>query len=202
MSRRGIGIAAAIVVLAGVLIGGRAWVRGQDYIEPGSSSRVPANARVVPADAPAPDEPDEVAVVPYRDGARSVYGLSLRNDGPLSVEVTEVAPREAPDEGAWLFRPVEVRMADRDESGSQAPLPFRPFTLESGDERYVEVIGLLGDCEYYEPGSSNVIDSQRVRIKVLGQSLSADVPLSTAIEWRYNRGARCPRERPPGELGG
>jgi hypothetical protein len=189
-----VGIVGVVLLVAGLLVGGRAWVRGQDYVVMGSTSRVPADARIVPADAPAPDEPVEVAIVPYRDGARSVYGLSLRNDGPLAVEVTEVARPESPDEAHTLFRTTEVRIGEDDAAGTEARLPFRPFTLEPGHERYVEVIGVIGDCEFYEPGSSNVLDRERVRYEVLGQSLEADVPLSTAIEWRYGRAARCPRE--------
>jgi hypothetical protein len=195
MRRRGLLVAVVVVVLVAVLVGGRAWVRGRDYLAFGSSSRVPATARVVKVDPGAPSATDQVAVVPYRDGERVVYGLAVRNDGPLSVKVTEVERREAPKASFFMFRPLEVRMSGDAHAATRAPLPFRPFTLKPGHERYVEVIGRLGDCEHYAPGSSEVIYTQRVHFKVLGQSLTDDVALPTAIEWRYSRATRCPRER-------
>jgi hypothetical protein len=186
------GASAVALLTVGVLVGGRAWVRGQDYLEQGSLSRLPVQARVVPVDLPTPGEPEEIAVVPYRDGGRTFYGFSVRNDGPLSVTVTEVERPAAPDDSYALFRPVEVRMA-REDFGTEADVPFRPFTLGSGQERYLEVIGKFEDCEHHLPGSSNGTSSQQVRFEVLGQSLSADVALPAEIEWRYGRDARCPR---------
>jgi hypothetical protein len=191
MRRRTVAIALAVAVVVGVVVGGRAWVRGQDYLEPGSTSRVPADARIVRNQDAPPDEAEETAQVPYRDGAQVVYGLSVRNDGPLSVKVTEVARPEAPAESSFMFRVVDVRMATREFAGTDARVPFRPFTLGRGEERYVEVIGRLGDCEFWEPRSSETVARQSVRFEVLGQSLSDDVPLDPHIEIR--RGARCPR---------
>lgn len=197
MRRRWVIIAVPVVLVAAVLVGGRAWVRGQDYLEAGGLSRLPQGARVTNAQAVPPSDPDSVAVVPYRDGAQVVYGLSLRNDGPLSVKVTEVARGEAPGDSSSLFRPTGTLMSERENLQARPRAPFRPFTLEPGHERYVEIVGMLGDCEYYEPGSAEVIDRQRVRFEVLGQSLIADVRLPARIEWRYGDGARCPRERAP-----
>lgn len=193
MRRRWVILIVAAVVVLGVLVGGRAWVRGQDYLTSGSTSRVPLQARVVEDDNAAPDEPQEIAVVPYRDSARVVYGLSLRNDGPLSVEVTEVAELEPPGESFFLFRPVEVRMGEESQPGTHAPIPFRPFSLEPGEERYLEVTGVLEDCEHHAPGSSTLISAQFVDFEVLGQELEAEVTLPTTIEFRYTRRTRCPR---------
>ena len=193
MRRRWVILIVAAIAVVGLLIGGRAWVRGQEYVTHGSTSRVPLQARVVEDEDAAPDEPQELAVVPYRDGARVVYGLSLRNDGPLSVEVTEVARLERPDESFFLFRPVEVRMGEQSEPGTDAPEPFRPFTLEPDEERYLEVVGVLEDCEHYTPGSSTLISAQFVDFEVLGQSLEAEVELPTTIEFRYARRTQCPR---------
>jgi hypothetical protein len=195
MRRRWVIVIGAAVVVVGLLIGGRAWVRGQEYVTHGSTSRVPVQARIVEDEDAAPDEPQEIAVVPYEDGARVVYGLALRNDGPLSVEVTEVAPLERRDESFFLFRPVEVRMGETSQPGTEAPEPFRPFSLGPGEERYVEVIGVLEDCEYYTPGSSTLISAEFVDFEVLGQSLEAEVTLPTTIEFRFARRAQCPREQ-------
>jgi hypothetical protein len=191
MRRRTVVIALAVVVVVGVVVGGLAWVRGQDYLEPGSTSRVPADARIVRNDDAAPGEAEETALIPYRDGAQLVYGLSVRNRGPFSVKVTEVARPEAPGESNFLFRVVDVRMATREFAGTDARVPFRPFALGRGEERYVEVIGRLGDCEFWMRRSSETIPRQSVRFDVLGQSLTEAVPLDPQVEVR--RGARCPR---------
>jgi hypothetical protein len=188
-------VAVVVVLVVGVLVGARAWVRGQDYLEPGTAGQVPAGARVQQAEFPEPDEPEEVAIVRYRDGARVRYGLSVRNHGPFAIKITEVSDLEAPDETVFLFRPIAVRMGEDNQSGTGARLPFRPFTLEPGHERYLEVIGQLGDCEYWEPGSAEIIDSEGVRFEVLGQSLEDRVALGTSIEFRAARAGRCPRER-------
>jgi hypothetical protein len=193
--RRWLIVGGALVLVLGLLIGGRAWVRGQEYVTHGSTSRVPVQARVVEDDNAAPDEPQEIAIVPYRDGARVVYGLALRNDGPLSVEVEEVAPLERRDESFFLFRTTAVRMGETSQPGTDAPLPFRPFTLEPDQERYIEIEGVLEDCEYHAPGSSTLISAQFVRFEVLRQSLEAEVVLPTTIEFRFARRAQCPREQ-------
>ena len=184
-------IVVVVVIVAAALFGVRAWVRGQDYLDLGNSSRVPSPSREVTADTP--DGPRKVAVVPYRDGAQAVYGLSIHNDGPVSVQVTEVAKPEAPDATVFMFRPVAVRMADREGPETKATAPFHEFTLKKGHQRYVEVVGQLGDCEHYDTGSGEFIDSQPVKFKVLGQTLTDKIELPTRIEIRYTRATRCPR---------
>jgi hypothetical protein len=187
---RRIFVLVAIVVVAAVLIGGRAWVRGQDYLRLGSGFRAPAGSK---PSAPDPGDGRGVALVPYRDGAPVSYGLRLRNDGPLSVKVTEIGT-ENPGESRSMFRTAGVRMAAGEQPGTRASVPFRPFTLKPDHERYVEVDGTFGNCEHYGPGSAEFIDSQPVRFEVLKQSLTENVALPTRIEWRY-RAASCPRKR-------
>ena len=188
MSRMGRGklaIAVAgglVVLLIGAVVTERWWVRSRDYLEPGSTSQVPAGARVESA--------GNVAVVPYRQGARVAYGISIRNRGPLSVTVTEVARPST--SGESVFRPVEVRMARRERGGTRADLQFVPFTLDPGQERYVEVVGELGACRAYDPGRVYRIASQRVRFEVFREALSADVKLPTPIEWRFGPDTPCP----------
>jgi hypothetical protein len=184
-------IVVLVVVIAGALIGGRAWLRSRDFLDIGNSARVPSPSHEESVDTP--DGPRKVAVVPYRDGAQAVYGLSIRNDGPLSVKVTEVDTPEPPDESVFMFRTVAVRMADREGPETRATAPFRPFTLKKDHQRYVEVVGQLGDCEHYEPGSSETLDSQPVKFKVLGQTLTNDVVLPTRVEFRITRATKCPR---------
>jgi hypothetical protein len=184
-----------VLVVAGALVGARAWLRSRAFLELGNSSRVPAGSHREPLDTPSADGPNEVAVLPYRDGARVVYGLSIRNDGPLSVKVIEVERPEPPDASVFMFRPVAVRMADREGVRTATNAPFRPFTLKKGHQRYVEVIGQLGDCEHYAPGSSEFLDVQPVTFKVLGQTLTDNIELPARIEYRYGPGTRCPRPR-------
>jgi hypothetical protein len=167
-------IVVVVVVIAGVLIGGRAWARSQDYVKVGSKTSFPGS-------------------VPYRDGERVSYGLSIRNDGPLAIKVTEVEKPQAPNESLFMFRPVAVRMADREGAGGTSNTPFRPFTLKKGHERYVEVTGRLGDCEHYAPGSGEFIRVQPVTFKVLGQTLTQNVRLPGTVEIRYSRATKCPR---------
>jgi hypothetical protein len=184
-------IVVLVVVIAAALIGGRAWLRSHEFLDIGNSARVPSPSHEESVDTP--DGPRRVAVVPYRDGARAVYGLAIRNGGPLSVKVTEVDKPEPPDDTVFMFRTVAVRMANREGPETIATAPFRPFTLKKGHQRYVEVVGKLGDCEHYEPGSSETLDSQPVKFKVLGQTLTDDVDLPTRIEIRYSRATKCPR---------
>jgi hypothetical protein len=184
-------VALAVVVVVAALIGARAWVRSQDYVTFGNSARVPAPSHDEQVDTP--EGSRQVAVVPYRDGAQAVYGFAIRNDGPLSVKVTEVTKPERPDESVFMFRPVAVRMAEREGPETRATAPFKPFTLKKDHQRYVEVVGQLGDCEHYGPGSSEVLDSQPVKYTVLGQTLTDDITLPSRIEIRYSRATKCPR---------
>jgi len=163
-------------------------VRSHDFLDLGNTARTPSPSREETVDTP--DGPRQVAVVPYRDGAQAVYGLSIRNAGPLSVKVTEVSKPEAAGESFFMFRPVAVRMATKEGPETRADAPFEPFTLKKDQQRYVEVVGKLGDCEHYNRGSSEVLDSQPVKFKVLGQTLTDDVELPRRIEIRYTT---CPR---------
>jgi hypothetical protein len=184
-------IVVLVVVIAAVLFGARAWVRGQHYLAFGNSARVPSPSREETVDTP--DGPRKVAVVPYRDGAQAVYGFAIKNDGPFSVKVTEIQKPEKPDESRFMFRPVAVRIADREGPETRATAPFKPFTLKQGHQRYVEVVGQLGDCEGYNAGSGEFIDSQPVKFKVLGQTLTNDVKLPTRVAFEITRATKCPR---------
>jgi hypothetical protein len=161
--------ALVVVVIAAVLVGGRAWVRSRDYLEVGSTTHFPG-------------------VVPLRDGKRVSYGFAIRNHGQLPVKVTEVERPQAPGATRFMFRPVAVRMADRDDTGDTANTPFRPFTLKKGHERYVEVVGQLGNCKDYAAGSGEFIRVQPVTFEVLRQTLTEELRLPGTIEFRY---ARC-----------
>jgi hypothetical protein len=184
-------LALLVIVVVAVLLGARAWVRGHDFLDIGNSARVPSPSREETVDTP--DEPRKVAVVPYRDGAEAVYGLAIRNDGPVAVKVTEIAKPEPAGETVFMFRPVAVRMANREGLEARAAAPFRPFTLMKDHQRYVEVVGRLGDCEHYAPGSAEQLDSQPVQFKALGQTLTNDVALPTRVEFRITNATKCPR---------
>jgi hypothetical protein len=186
-------IVVVVVVIAAALFGARAWVRGQDYLAFGNSAKVPIGSHEEKIDAPQPGHPTETAVTRYRDGARVAYGFAVRNDGPFSVKVTEIQKPERPDESRFMFRPVAVRIADREGPETRATAPFKPFTLKKGHQRFVEVVGQLGDCEGYNPGSGEFIDAQPVTFKVLGQTLTNDVKLPTRVEFRITRSTKCPR---------
>jgi hypothetical protein len=184
-------IVVLVVIIVAALVGARAWVRGHMFLDIGNSARVPSPSHEETVDTP--DGPRKVAVVPYRDGAEAVYGLAIRNDGPVSVKVTEVAKPEPAGESVFMFRPVAVRMAEREGPETHTTAPFRPFTLEKDQQRYVEVVGTLGDCEHYGPGSAEFLDSQPVKFTVLGQTLTDDVELPTRIEFRITNATKCPR---------
>ena len=184
-------IAITVVIAVAALFGARASGRGQDYLELGNSSRVPTPSRDETIDTP--DGRRDVAVVPYRDGARVAYGFSVRNDGPFSVKVTEIQKPEAPGASRFMFRPVAVRMAGREGPETRATGPFRPFTLKKDHQRYVDVVGQLGNCEGYNAGSGEFIDSQPVQFKVLGQTLTDSIKLPTRVSIEITRSTRCPR---------
>jgi hypothetical protein len=186
-------IVVVVVVIAAALFGARAWVRGQDYLAFGNSAKVPVGSHEVKVDAPQPGHPTKAAVTPYRDGARVAYGFAVKNDGPFSVKVTEIQKPAQPGESFFMFRPVGVRMADREGPETRATAPFRPFTLKKGHQRYVEIVGQLGDCEHYNAGSGEFIDSQPVQFKVLGQTLTNSVKLPTRVAFEITRATKCPR---------
>jgi hypothetical protein len=183
-----------VVLIVALLIGGRPWIRGQEYLVLGGIVREPDGASVRNHDSPAPGGPERVAVVDYDDGAPMRFGFAVRNDGPFKLRVTDVAAAEPPDETVFMFSPTETRMAP--EEGRPADgdaVPFRPFSLEPGHERYVEVVGELGDCEYWQADSAETIGAQNVRFDVWGQSLDRSIPLDPEIQiWLRSR-EDCPR---------
>jgi hypothetical protein len=97
---------------------------------------------------------------PYADGAQFTYNLSIRNEGRLPVRLVDVPLGDPELDG--LIVPTGVRL--RDEIGNERP--FRPLTLDHGEEAWVRVRARFDHCERFVPGSSYTIVGHRVRYRV------------------------------------
>jgi hypothetical protein len=129
----------------------------------------------------------QVAFVP---GGRLYATFGVYNGGGHDVRIT-AAP--AVPLYYWAF----VRMtlsSDRNTGfgGSYGPLPF---TLHRGETRYVRLEFRLADCEPagLQPGGASILDSLRLRYRILGVTRRHDVPFRDSdIELQATGGCTHP----------
>lgn len=160
----------ALVVLLGLLAGSGTYLANYQPLEMGSSF------------GPGPDylattvEPPyvEVATVPlrYRDRETTWFALTIRNRGPWGVTVTGVMKSFGglvEIAGARIHPDPDFALPELSET-----LPFHSFSLASGTERAIVVVGRFANCEsYLSPGGGTIMEGISVRYRVLGISKTA-----------------------------
>ena len=139
--RRWPGVVGAIAIALSVAIGvSIAWIANVEPLAPGSAIFGPAGVRItVPSPAPTVGSVDVdafgttgmVLEIPVRPEMRFTYLVSIRNDGPVSVEISDVGQRSPLGE---LDRHVVAFQEDRATTPDRKLVPFHPFTLVPGEE--------------------------------------------------------------------
>lgn len=118
----------------------------------------------------------DIAFVPNQ---RIVVYLGLRNNGGQTVRIEQV-----PAAGFYYFGFDTMDVSpERTISGQAATYePFKPFTLEPGDERDVRLTFRLADCSPSElqPGTTR-IRGLLLRYKILGLGRTAFVPFERSV---------------------
>lgn len=102
------------------------------------------------------------------------FGISIRNDGRFTLRVASV---DVPDG-------MRALLALRGQPTGIGPrVPFRPFELKAGEERFVWTLTTLPFCARPLPASAaySTIVSQIVHYKVFGLAKTAEVPLYTPV---------------------
>jgi hypothetical protein len=183
-----------VIVLAVILVAaaGAFLLRYQPLAQGSSEGVGGTGTRLVPSPGSiSSDQP--VYRVAYRDGKTGKLGLSIRNDGPLGVTVTEVG-REgwAPGglvryDGTFLTR--DVRGLDLQ---PQNLVPFRPFSLGPGEELPVVIRFRYSNCGGSSAGTAETIVAVSVGFRVLGLTHHASVPLRTGVEVPSPPDSACP----------
>lgn len=129
-----------IVIMIAIAV---AWVANVEPLTPGSSLFGPAPDQITfPTPAPTVGSVNVdafgttgvVLEIPARPSMRFTYLVSIRNDGPVSVEIRDVGQGSS-SEG--LDRHVVAFHADR--ATTHRLVPFHPFTLVPGEEATLEM---------------------------------------------------------------
>ncbi len=130
----------------------------------------------------------------YRFGTTTTYAFGIDNHGRWPVKVTGIE-LPGPDE-LRLMRPERVSMASRFNSyGNDELIPFAPFTLEPGQGRHVAISARFGDCRWYEPGSSQALESVGVRFRFAGVDLTQNLELRRVLVVESPPSEECPEPR-------
>jgi hypothetical protein len=120
-------------------------------LEVGEVSECPEGSEAV-----APEETDDgpvedtmLCLIQHEAGRVIVFGLAVRNGGPLPITVTglEFDTRGARDHGAGRG----PHGADR-RSGRRPRTPLEPFGLAPGQQHYIEVQATLRPCDSLRGG--------------------------------------------------
>jgi hypothetical protein len=116
----------------------------------------------------------------FRPGQHLYAYTGIRNDGRHTVRIERLP---AAGYYYWGFDGMEVS-PDRDAGIGQVTTyePFKPFSLEPGEERSVRLNFRLADCDPAElqSGGSTTLGSMKMRYRILGVSRSVDVPFGKA----------------------
>ena len=137
-------------------------------------------------------------VADYQDGVQYQFAVSVHNNGPLDVEITDVPLRN------FMVGPVlidEMRLDPPHEYGAAEPAPFHAFTLPANDERGLVFRGVLTKCDLMPDGGASVLDGFEIRYRVFGIVKSQTITLRNpaAIRMPGTASSHCPPPRPPRE---
>lgn len=132
--------------------------------------------------------------VRYEDGSLFRYALTLYNDGPLPVTITNVG--QDPDCFSCVFPLVFERASVAPASGQyqydrRHATPFDRFVLQPGANRYVVIEARFDHCESYEPPGGVTHLSIPVGYRAWGLEHQVQLPMPYALEVRF-RGGECP----------
>jgi hypothetical protein len=151
-----------------------------------------------------PDGPESFETITYRDGATVAYGFAVRNGGPWGVRITGVDLGPGPGMYVQLITPYQARLEPH--NGPHAgrlggttdseTIPFQPFDLGPGEDRWVLIRARLGNCEGWSTGSTVRISDQGFQYSVLGIDHHASVRRrSSYIRISSPPASQCPRPR-------
>lgn len=180
-------VLALIVVITASVFAGLLIV--YDPLQPGSLSGTP----VVPGpyeDSTDDETGEEIRSLTYVHGGALGVLVSVRNDGPWGITITGVGIQEG-----GLFRVEQVR---RGVPGGccTAYEPFAPFSLQPGEERPLELLGVMNGCGNYTPGSGTAWNSYRIEYRILGVERTRDLVVRERIEINIPSRYVCPEGSP------
>ncbi len=174
-----IGTVAACVTTA--VVSATVWVSHYAPLEPGSSSFTPV------AD-PMPEQAisgfDTVSWrLTYRDGSSVRYALSIRNNGPVSVTITDLVRDESWFRAALRVDQLRVTPDDPKFAGLlDHAEPFHAFRLDPQHERTLVIDAHYDGCDAYAEGTSMTIVTQQLTYRVFGISKAQSVALRLPLQ--------------------
>jgi hypothetical protein len=135
-------------------------------------------------------------IVDYQHDARYSFGFSLINDGRLPIEIVDFPLASYATEP---FVVEQVLVDPPQEFGGSDAAPFRPFTLQPGEERGFTFRGVLAHCDAWDHGGGLVLESVKVQYRVLWITKSRDISLPRPIMIRMpgSDTSQCPYPHPP-----
>ena len=178
-----------VLLLLGVVAGG-GMALAYDPIEIGGHSGTPnASNSVIFRD----DPDDGARIIEYRHGAELVVRFSVRNGGRWGVTVTSI-----PRTDFALFTVKDIRMGFGNESCCIETQPFQQFALRPGEDRFIDLHGVLTGCGPYVSGGGTAWDRYEVRYRFLGIPKTTTLVAHETIRIEIPPGYDCPEPRPGG----
>jgi hypothetical protein len=186
--RRLAGVFAGVLVVAALVWGGISLNGARTYagLEAGSSFSGGHDGRFAET-----FDGNEIFRKPFRAGARTYFGLKVRNGGDRDVKILSVGER-----GGLELVETGTRMALREQGGTpkqQDVVAFDPFELKAGHERYVQLHYRMWGCTAWEPGTSHTVSSVPVRYRTAFFERTKRIGLETPVEIVRGQRDRCPR---------
>lgn len=128
----------------------------------------------------------------YVHDGELVVELSIANDGPWGVTITDI---DVDRIRMGLFEVNEVRRGVLDRCCVNFET-FAPFALHPGEERMLQLRGVMNGCGIYTPGSDAGWNSYRVTYEILGVARTRDIPLTRPVQIRLPDKYVCPEGSP------
>lgn len=185
--RRPVTAAAAAIVTLAVLIGG-IWIANVEPLTQGSLAFRRAGIKFStphPSPGVRQDEIDSFGVygtsltIPAKVGTTFTYLFTIRNDGPLPIEIVDVGTDDMT---------ITRTATGMDPDINDSPLvgygiePFAPFSLGPDGEATIQVEVLVGDGWCAQAGGTTYWWHERVTFRILG--LERHMDADTGVEIR------------------
>jgi hypothetical protein len=148
-------------------------------LEVGSVTACPDDSEAVPPEETddGPVEGGELCLVQHADGRAIVFGLAVRNGGPLPITVTGIEFDSAVRE---IMELTAVRTAPTDDP-DMPRTPLEPFRLRPGQERYLEVQVVLRPCDGLRGNRLVTLTQLPVQTRFVMVDKTTHVPLTSQL---------------------
>jgi hypothetical protein len=136
------------------------------------------------------DLDNSVSPYAYAQDRMTYVSVFIVNDGQWGVTVSEV--ERTPSYFTTMMSLVDVRIPTDSKSVDPSASPFNPFSLGSGEGRFVQLGFRFDNCDKFGAGSTTTFSTIRVHFRILGLPRDMWLDLSPGLWVKSPPDSECP----------